>query len=109
MDENLQTMISQQKQFVQKLDKYGIRDPKWAVNMHFKTAFSCTSFLMILFGLSLSIRRPHSNLAVGIGIGVFVIFIYYAAITTGRSFGYKGIVEPFFSVWILSYYLNIDI
>ena len=79
--------------------EYGIKDPKWAVNMHFKSAFACTSFLMILFGLSLSIRRPRSSLAVGIGISVFVIFVYYAAITTGRSFGYKGTLEPFISVW----------
>ena len=87
------------KDFVQKLDQYGVKDPKWAVNMHFKSAFACTSFLMILFGLSLSIRRPRSSLAVGIGISVFVIFVYYAAITTGRSFGYKGTLAPFLSVW----------
>ena len=88
------------KYFVNKLHQYGIKDPKWAVNMHFKSAFACTSFLMILFGFSLSIQRPRSNLALGIGTSVFVIFIYYAAITTGRSFGYKGVIEPFLSVWI---------
>lgn len=88
------------KRFVNKIDQYGIKDPKWAVNMHFKSAFACTSLLMILFGVSLSIRKPKSNLAVGIGISVFVIFIYYVAITTGRSFGYKGTVPPFPSVWL---------
>ena len=88
------------KNFVHKLYQYGIKDPKWAVNMHFKSAFSCTSFLMVLFGLSLSIRRPRSSLAVGVGISVFVIFVYYAAITTGRSFGYKGTLDPFISVWL---------
>ena len=87
------------KDFVQKLDQYGVKDPKWAVNMHFKSAFACTSFLMILFGLSLSIQRPRSSMAVGIGISVFVIYDYYAAITTCRSFGYKGTLSPFLSVW----------
>ena len=88
------------KDFVYKLDQNGIKDPKWAVNMHFKSAFSCTSFLMILFGLSLSIRRPRSSQAVGIGISVIVIFVYYAAITTGRSFGYNGTLDPFLAVWL---------
>ena len=88
------------KYFVHKLEQYGVKDPKWAVNMHFKSAFACTSFLMILFGLSLSIRRPRSSMAVGIGISIFVIFVYYVAIITGRSFGYKGSIEPFLSVWI---------
>ena len=82
------------------LNEYGIKDPKWKVNMYFKLSFACTSFLMILFGLSLSIRKPRSNLAVGIGISILVIFIYYSAMTTGRSLGYKGTLDPLISVWI---------
>jgi lipopolysaccharide export system permease protein len=88
------------KQFVNKLEQHGVKDPRWAVNMYFKPAFACTSFLMVLFGLSLSIRKPRSNLAVGIGISIFVIFMYYAAIKTGQSLGYKGSLSPFLSVWI---------
>ena len=87
------------KKFVAKLKSHGVNDPRWAVNMHFKTAFACTSFLMILFGISLSIRKPRSNLAVGIGISIFVIFIYYVAIKTGQSLGYKGELSPLVSVW----------
>ena len=88
------------KDFVKKINKFGINEPKWAVNMHFKTAFACTSFLMILFGISLSIRKPRSNIAVGVGLSISVIFIYYAAIMTGRSIGYKGGLDPFISVWL---------
>jgi lipopolysaccharide export system permease protein len=87
------------KKFVVKLKNHGVKDPRWAVNMHFKTAFSCTSFLMVLFGISLSIRKPRSNLAVGIGISIFIIFIYYIAIKTGQSLGYKGTLSPIISVW----------
>ena len=88
------------KIFVDKLEQHGVKDPRWAVNMYFKPAFACTSFLMVLFGLSLSIRKPRSNLAVGIGISIFVIFMYYAAIKTGQSLGYKGSLSPFLSVWL---------
>ena len=88
------------KSFVQKLEQFGVKDPRWAVNMYFKPAFACTSFLMVLFGLSLSVRKPRSSLAVGIGISIFVIFLYYAGIKTGQSFGYKGTLSPFASVWL---------
>ncbi|MDP6852618.1 MAG: LptF/LptG family permease [Candidatus Marinimicrobia bacterium] len=88
------------KQFVEKLEYYGVKDPRWAVNMHFKTAFACTSFLMMLFGISLSIRKPRSSLAVGIGVSVFVIFLYYVGIKTGQSLGYKGTLPPLWSVWL---------
>ena len=88
------------KQFVEKLEFYGVKDPRWAVNMHFKAAFACTSFLMMLFGISLSIRKPRSSLAVGIGVSIFVIFLYYVGIKTGQSFGYKGALPPMWSVWL---------
>ena len=38
-------------QFVNKLSKNGVKDPRWAVNMHFKIAFACTSILMVIFGI----------------------------------------------------------
>tara|TARA_B100001029_G_C15038453_1_gene441828 strand:+ start:594 stop:1667 length:1074 start_codon:yes stop_codon:yes gene_type:complete len=88
------------KQFVKKLDDFGVKDPRWAVNMHFKTAFACTSFLMVLFGLSLSISKPRGNLTVGIGISILVIFLYYAGIKMGQSLGYKGTLDPAMSVWL---------
>jgi len=88
------------KQFVNKLEDYGVKDPRWAVNMYFKPAFACTSILMVLFGLSLAIRKPKSSLTVGTGISIFVIFIYYAGIKTGQSLGYKGTLSPIISVWM---------
>jgi lipopolysaccharide export LptBFGC system permease protein LptF len=68
--------------------------------MHFKPAFACTSILMVLFGLSLSIRKPRSSLSMGIGISIFVIFLYYAGIKTGQSLGYQGVLSPISSVWL---------
>jgi len=85
--------------FVEKLKFNGIKDQRWEVNLHFKTAFACTSFIMILFGLSLSIGKPRSNMAVGLGISIFVILLYYAVLKFGQSLGYKGIASPFMSVW----------
>ncbi len=87
------------KHFVNRLISNGIHDPRWEVNLHFKTAFACSSLLMILFGLSLSIRKPRSNMAVGVGISIFVIFLYYAGIKFGQTLGFMGILPPLLSVW----------
>jgi len=87
------------KEFVKKIKYNGINEPRWEVNMHFKTAFACSSFLMILFGLSLSVQKPRTNIGIGIGLSIFTIFIYYATLKFGQSMGYKGIINPFLSVW----------
>ena len=86
-------------EFVTKLKRNGIHEPRWAVNLHFKTALAGTSFLMVLFGLSLAIRKPRSSLAIGVGMSIGVIFLYYAALKFGQTLGYKGILNPFISVW----------
>jgi len=86
-------------EFVKKIKSNGLKEPKWEVNLHFKSAFACSSFLMILFGLSLSVNKPRSNIGFGIGLSIFTIFLYYAALKFGQALGYKGIISPFISVW----------
>ena len=85
--------------FIKKLQNNGRESKKWLVDLHFKTAFAFSNILMVLFGISLSIRKPRSNLLAGVGLSIFVIFIYYLMIKTGQTMGYKGIATPFLSVW----------
>ena len=87
------------KAFVNRLKSNGREFRKWLVDLHFKTAFSFSSILMILFGISLSIQKPRSNLLAGVGSSIFVIFIYYVMIKLGQTMGYKGVIDPFLSVW----------
>ena len=86
-------------EFVSKLKRNGIYEPRWAVNLHFKTALAGTSFLMVLFGLSLAIRKPRNSLAIGVGMSIGVIFMYYAVLKFGQTLGYNGVLDPFISVW----------
>jgi len=86
-------------EFVSKLKRNGIHEPRWAVNLHFKTALAGTSFLMVLFGLSLAIRKPRSSLSIGVGMSIGVIFLYYAVLKFGQTLGFQGVLNPFISVW----------
>jgi lipopolysaccharide export LptBFGC system permease protein LptF len=92
--------LSELQDFVAQLIRNGIDPTRWEVNMHFKVAFSMTSFIMVLFGLPLSIGRPRSSLAFGAGMSIFVIFGYYVAIKLGQSLGFKGVLDPLPSVWL---------
>jgi len=92
--------FSELRDFVAQLIRNGIDPTRWEVNMHFKVAFAMTSFIMVLFGLPLSVGRPRSSLAFGAGMSIFVIFGYYVAIKLGQSLGFKGVLDPFPSVWL---------
>ena len=88
------------KEFVAQLIRDGTDPTRYEVNMHFKVAFACTSFIMVLFGLPLSIGRPRASLTFGAGLSIFVIFGYYVTIKLGQSLGFKGLLPPLASVWL---------
>lgn len=88
------------KTYIERLKKNNRNHKKWLVDLNFKTAFLFSNILMILFGISLTIKNPRSNFLSGIGASIFVIFIYYVMIKTGQTVGYNEIVSPFLSVWI---------
>ena len=78
-------------------------DIRLKVDYNFKVAFSCTSLIMILFGIGLSVTKPRTNYATGIGLGIIVIFLYYLGIKFGQTLGYNKILNPFLSVWLVNF------
>ncbi len=88
------------RDFVAQLIRNGVDPTRWVVNLHFKVAFACTGFIMVLFGLPLSVGRPRASLAFGAGMSIFVIFGYYVAIMLGKSLGKQGVLEPWASAWL---------
>jgi lipopolysaccharide export system permease protein len=90
-------------EFIQQSEIMGEDMTRNKVNLHFKSAFGFSSFLMILFGLSLSIGKQRSSMALGLGLSIFVIFLYYATLKYGQYLGYEGLLSPWFSVWMANF------
>ena len=86
-----------------KFKKNGIDATRWLVNKNYKTAFACVPLIMVIFGIALSIQKPRKSNAVGIGLSIIVIFMYYALITFGKTLGYNGVISPFLSVWLVNF------
>ena len=57
---------------------------------------------MVIFGLALSIQKPQSSHALGIGLSIIVIFLYYAMTLFGKTLGYNNVLPPILSVWIVN-------
>ena len=85
--------------FVKKMYDNGLYESRWVVDLYFKSAFACTNFLMILFGICLSVRKPRTSMAVGLTLSIGIIFAYYTMLKVGQSLGYTGVLNPFISVW----------
>ena len=91
------------KQFIDKLENKGLSYNRWSVNKFFKTAFACSPFIMILFGIILSIQKPRTNFTAGIGLSIMVIFLYYLLIKAGQTLGYNNVLHPFIAIWAVNF------
>ena len=90
--------------FTKKLKTLGDKGlHKWEVNKYYKTAFACIPFIMVLFGIALSIQKPRGGYALGMGLSLIVIFSYMVLIRFGQSLGYNQIINPFLSVWFVNF------
>jgi len=86
--------------FIGTLRISGLDTTKWEVNLYFKTAMNFTTFIVILFGIPLvAYQTRSSSFASGVGISLFVIFIYTSFLKFGETLGYAGELSPFLSVW----------
>lgn len=92
--------FAQLQSFVKKMDKLGINSIKWRVNLFFKTSMNFTSFIVILFGISIVTFQTKSGGPGGsIAISLLVIFIFYSTLMYGKLVGIAGEMPPFISVW----------
>ncbi|MBN2280924.1 MAG: LptF/LptG family permease [Candidatus Marinimicrobia bacterium] len=92
------------KKFIERLKFSGNDAKKWEVNLYYKTAFSMTSLIVVLFGLPLTAYKMRKNTSFGAGVSLLVIFLYYGFITFGKALGIKGILPPFTAAWLANYF-----
>lgn len=82
------------------LKENGVDTTRWEVDRYFKVSFAFTNLIVVLFGLPLVVLKSKGGLSFGAGMGIFVIFIYYAFLKFGLSMGYKGIMDPWAAAWL---------
>lgn len=85
---------------IEKLNENGVNTRRWEVDRYFKVSFAFTNLIIVLFGIPLVTMRPTGGLTFGAGVGILVIFVYYAFIKFGLSLGYKGMIEPGLAAWL---------
>ena len=85
---------------IDQLKENGVDTTKWEVDRLFKISFAFTNLIVVLFGLPLVVMKSKGGLSFGAGMGIFVIFVYYAFIKFGMSMGYKGIMSPMVAAWM---------
>jgi lipopolysaccharide export system permease protein len=88
------------KSLITRIEDSGADATRYRVGLQMKLAFPFTNVIVILLGAPLSARLRRGGIAVGVGFGLGLCFVYYGFIRVGQALGDHGTLPPFPAAWI---------
>ncbi|NOY76581.1 MAG: LPS export ABC transporter permease LptG [Calditrichaeota bacterium] len=85
--------------FIEKMREAGVDPTKWLVDLQFKLAFPLTNLIIVLFGIPLAATSRRSGPALGFGLSLIIVFIFFGMIKITQSLGHDGTLSPFWAAW----------
>jgi lipopolysaccharide export system permease protein len=85
---------------ISKRKRQGINPREYETQYYRRTAFPFASLFMILVGAPLCMRHSRGKKSSGFGTGIFIMLIYYVLLSTGKSLGGNGTLDPAIANWI---------
>ncbi len=70
------------------------------IEYHSRIAFGFASFVVVLFGLTISANKRKGGTAIQFGINVLLTFIYLIFMKVSQAFGKNGVLDPFLTAWL---------
>jgi lipopolysaccharide export system permease protein len=85
---------------VSRINESGGDATKYRVGLNMKLSFPFTNLIVVLIGSPLSARLRRGGLAVGMGLGLSLTFVYYWFIRVGQTVGEHGMLPPLIAAWL---------
>ena len=85
---------------VSRIEHSGGDTTKYRVGLNMKIAFPFTNLIVVLIGSPLSARLRRGGLAVGVGLGLSLTFVYYGFIRVGQTLGDNAVLPPIAAAWL---------
>ena len=95
------------REFIRKMRAAGVDPTKWLVDLQFKLAFPFTSLIIVLLGIPLATSTRRSGPALGFGISLIIVFIYFGMIKITQSLGHDRVLSPFWAAWFSDFFFGL--
>jgi lipopolysaccharide export system permease protein len=69
-------------------------------DLHFNVSLPFITIIVVMFGVSLTVRVGKSGVAKVFGIGLLAGFVYYFFVNLGLGFGRSGAMHPVLGAWL---------
>jgi lipopolysaccharide export system permease protein len=89
------------RDYIRKLQSDGYDTTRYRTDMHGKIAFSLVSIILVIIGVSFSLRSERSGgVTQSIGAGIVIGFSYWLVFAFAMSLGRSGTLPPFLAAWL---------
>jgi lipopolysaccharide export system permease protein len=88
------------KQQISILQQVGADTKGFEVVLHMKYSVPFSGLIFILLGVPLGLQVKGGGKSAGIIISIVLILVYYIFVSTARSFGNGGVLDPALAAWL---------
>jgi LPS export ABC transporter permease LptG len=78
---------------------FGGLSPRVALDYHRKFAIPAASIIFAFLAAPVSLIGARGGQAVGVGLTIVLLFVYYAVMSTARALGSTGVLSPLLAAW----------
>lgn len=91
---------SELRDISRQLEKAGLNNSKYVVDMHSKLAQPLVSLIMALLGIPFALQKSRNiNLGLGISVCIMIGMAFFVTQSTLIAFGYAEILPPLLAAW----------
>jgi LPS export ABC transporter permease LptG len=88
------------KQQISILQQVGTDTKNFEVILHMKYSVPFSGLIFVLLGVPLGLQVKRGGKSAGIIISIVLILVYYIFVSTARSFGNGGVLDPALAAWL---------
>jgi lipopolysaccharide export system permease protein len=82
------------------LQQVGADTKSFEVILHMKYSVPFSGLIFVLLGVPLGLQVKRGSKATGIIISIILVLVYYIFVSTARSFGNGGVLDPALAAWL---------
>ncbi|ETR65134.1 MAG: YjgP/YjgQ permease [Candidatus Magnetoglobus multicellularis str. Araruama] len=86
--------------YIKKLKKSGQETVSYSIQLHQKIAIPFACLIFTLLGAPMGIKPTRGSSAVGIGLSLLIVVIYYIISAATQWLGSYNIINPWFAAWL---------
>lgn len=94
---NVRELIS----YTKRLRDAGFRNTSLLVDIHSRVSYPLVNLIMLIIGISITIRGEMRRGLVTATVGIFISLLYWLGFSAALSMGYTGILPPAVAAWTM--------